>query len=838
MRDLHRAFSEGGELSISKELPTYVWDHDRVVWGETRVSKAHRLRSTAKHELLGVREVDEGEGERRWRNYLKPKEMPWLRGHRIQGEMVFPAAGYAVMALEAIRTLASAKGAAPNTTIRLMQLQKFSIHKAISFMDDNTGIETLFCLSGIQQSRPDAEGQSQVSAEFDCYACLNKEVGDFTSMASGHVTMSIGQGPDDDASGTSMLPERPRWVNNFVNTDVAYFYECLGELGYGYQGMFQGVTDLRRTNGGSKGTITIPQDDGEDESMPQNWVVHPATLDVAFQAVFAAIGAPGDGRLWTLHVPTMIDSIAINPGADEMQMSGGVATPLPFDAFVVNTDQEDGIAGDVDLYDEDGQRVIMQIQGLHVTPLTKASAADDRETFASISWDLSTPDLVRGWSGWQQEEADQQLARFGERLSLCILRDLCDAVAASGADVESTGTAHQRSLLEWAQHVVAATRAREHPTCAKEWLADSWELLQVHAQRLAKTNVQVRHCLAIREYLTPFMLGQLSPEQEVEFGRLSDGYYATIPGYRVYLDRLAGLTKQLAFKHRNMRVLEIGAGKGHCTKAILDVLGQNFSSYTCTDADAACFELIRAQIPAAQAERVHYKVLDLENSPADQDFVAGHYDLVVASNALHAAAELDETLKQIRTLVRPGGYLALLEPTSSSSLAIALGGCVFPAWFGGVEEDRRYSPFATHEKWDQVLQVSGFSGLDTATPEEQALAVPYSVMCSMAVDQQMKMLRDPLSHSGQTTPDANLLIIGGRTVHTRNLVRDLKRTLGPFSTISCRPRRSSTSTTRPWPPSRRPSAWPSWTSCCSSPSPRTSTGPSSRSATACRRCSG
>ncbi|RYO86086.1 hypothetical protein DL764_009059 [Monosporascus ibericus] len=767
MRNFQVTFSEHANFFVSKQLPSYDWDHDRVIWNETRVSKAHRLRSSAKHKLLGVREVDEGESERRWRNYLSPKEMPWLRGHQIQGQMVFPAAGFAVMALEAARTLVTSK------TVRLMKLQKFSIHKALSFIDENAKVETLFCLSGIQESIPDEEGQSWLSAGFACYACQNKDIGSFVSMASGEVKLSIGSLSEQDG-----MPERPSRVNNFVDTDVAYFYECLAELGYGYQGMFQGVTDLRRTNGESKGTITIPQDDGEDESILQNWVIHPATLDVAFQAVFAAVGAPGDGRLWALHVPTMIDSITVNPGAYEMSLSGGVATPLPFDAFVVDSDQQDGIAGDVDLYDEDGRRVIVQIQGLHVTPLAKASAADDRDTFASITWSLEQPDLISNWSALPRHENDQQVARFSERLSLCILRDLCDVAAE--VDVERDGTSHQRAIVDWAQYVLRATRSREHPTCLNEWLADSWDVLEVHAQRLAKSNAQIQRCLAARGYLTSLLRNQLSPEEEVDVSRLSDDFYGTIPGYREYLDRLAGLTNQLAFKHRNMRVLEIGAGEGYCTKAILDVLGQNFTSYTCTDVDTAHFDSLKSQIPAAQAERIEFKALDLEQSPAEQGFTAGHYDLVVASNSLHTTADLEETLRQIRTLVRPGGYLALLEPTSNSSLAVALGGCASPAWFSGIEENRRYSPFVTQEEWDDVLRTAGFSGLDTATPEEPDFATPYSVMCSMAVDKQMDILRDPLSHASQIVSDVSLLIIGGRTVHTRNLVRDLKRTLAPL----------------------------------------------------------
>ncbi|KAK8879233.1 hybrid NRPS/PKS enzyme [Apiospora arundinis] len=766
MHELQRAFSGDVDFHVAKDLPTYAWDHDRVIWNEPRVSRVQRLRSEPKHELLGARQADEGEGERRWRNYLKPKEMPWLRGHQIQGQMVYPAAAYAVMALEAARTLA------PLKSIQLMQLQKFSIHKAISFLDDNAQVETLFCLSNIQQSSPDSDGQTSISATFVCYACMNKDAGEFTSMASGQVEMSVSKDITEDS-----LPARPRWVNNFVNTDVGYFYECLAELGYGYQGMFQGVTDLQRTDGGSKGTITIPHDDEQDESMPNDWVIHPATLDVAFQAVFAAVGAPGDGRLWSLHVPTIVDSIAINPNAYEVSMSGGVATPLPFDAFVVDSDRQEGIAGDVDLYDEDGGRVIVQIQGLHVTPLTKATAADDRETFASITWDLASPDLLSSWTPMQHDENDLKLASFAERLSLCILRDLCDAM--SEVDVERDASPHQRSILDWAQHVVDRTRAQEHPTCSKEWLADSWDVLEAPAQRLAMSHPAIKACLDLKEKLTRYMGSELPSQEEVV---PSTQYLDSIPGYQDYLKHMVNLITQLAFKHRNMRILEIGAGKGNCTKEVLQVLGQNFTSYTCTDADATNFDTIRPEISASQSERVQFKTLDLwqGQSPAEQDFVTGHYDLVIASNVLHTASDVEETMKQIRTLVRPGGYLAMLEPTNTASVAIGLTGCMSPAWFSGIEEDRKYSPFVTHDAWDEVLRATGFSGLDTATPEEVSFSVPYSVMCSMAVDNQMEIIRDPLACASQIVPDSNLLIIGGKSVHTRKLVRDVKKTLAPF----------------------------------------------------------
>lgn len=755
MRDFQRAFVKEATFEISKILPTYAWDHDKVVWNETRVSRANRFRSSVQHELLGVRSIDDIGGEMRWRNYIKPKEMPWLSGHRIQGQLVFPAAGFAVMALEAARNLA------PFETIRIMELQQFSIHKALSFNDENVGIEIMFVLSNVDKTRANS-----VTADFECYACLNKDIGVFSSMAGGQVKLTLGEQSRD------AMPERPRWANNFIETDVEYFYESLGELGYGYTGMFVGVTDIQRTNAGAKGIITVPQD---EDSAPQSWVIHPATLDVMFQAVFAAVGAPGDGRLWTLHVPRTIDSITVNPGVDEV--GSCVGTPLPFEAR--SDAVVDGFVGDVDIYDQVSGHAIIQIQGAFVTPLAKRGPGDDRETFAAVQWKPASPDLATDWNEYTLTDDEARVAKFAERLSLYVLRHLCETVPVDR--VESNGTEHQRAILEWAQQVVRSTRAHTHDTCPKVWLADTWDVLKTPAERLAKTNAQIRLCLWVKERLEDFVLGGSNDiEGELESNPGLADVYTHSPHHDVYIERLGNLVKQISFKHRNLKVLEIGTGKGLLTQTLLNVLGDNFTSYTCTGTATTHFDRVRARFSDSQTERMFFKTLDLELEPTDQGVVPGYYDLIVASNALHKTPDLNQALKHLRSCLRPGGYLAFLEPTSSKSLAIALGGCMRSNWFAGIEESRKYSPFATLKTWDNSLREAGFSGIDTATSEENTFVVPFSVMCSMAVDSTMNFIRDPLAYRDQEKLKGNLLIIGGQTLRTSQIVRGLKTTLSPF----------------------------------------------------------
>jgi len=79
---------------LLKDLPSYSWDHDKPYWYESRRSKLYRSRSQPSHELLGTRYDEGAENEFRWRNFLSVQEIPWLEGHQIQGQTVFPAAGY------------------------------------------------------------------------------------------------------------------------------------------------------------------------------------------------------------------------------------------------------------------------------------------------------------------------------------------------------------------------------------------------------------------------------------------------------------------------------------------------------------------------------------------------------------------------------------------------------------------------------------------------------------------------------------------------------------------------------------------------------------------------
>lgn len=54
-----------------------------------------------RNEILGHRAVDEKQHELRWRNILLLRDISWLRGHVVLGEVLLPDAAYVSLDIEA-----------------------------------------------------------------------------------------------------------------------------------------------------------------------------------------------------------------------------------------------------------------------------------------------------------------------------------------------------------------------------------------------------------------------------------------------------------------------------------------------------------------------------------------------------------------------------------------------------------------------------------------------------------------------------------------------------------------------------------------------------------------
>lgn len=304
------------------------------------------------------------------------------------------------------------------------------------------------------------------------------------------------------------------------------------------------------------------------------------------------------------------------------------------------------------------------------------------------------------------------------------------------------------------------------------------------------TRPDIRLSFAVGEHLPAVLRGETTILQHMTEGDLLDDFYLNALGFPTANEHIAKMVGQLAQKHPHMKFLEIGAGTGGATKRIFNEIWPKLGSYTYTDITPAFFETAQSAF-SKNSHRMVFKTLDIEKDPLSQGFQEESYDVIIASNVLHATRSLEETMTNVRRLLKPGGYLLLLEIGHSDDSPMRIGFVMsgLPGWWIGKEDGRPLSPGISKETWNQLLKKTGFSGIDAVTPNDDPLPHPLFVLASQAVDSKIATLRAPLTIATDElkldpTDELKLdsiLIIGGRSSRVSKAIERLSNLLASHS---------------------------------------------------------
>lgn len=432
---------------LIKGLPSYTWDHDRIYWHESRLSTAMRTAKEPFHPLLGVKCPDGTDNELRWRNYLHPREVSWLAHHQVQGQMVFPAAGYISAAVEAVVQKYGLQ------TVQLIDFYDVVIGQAL-VLEENGGVETIFKLS-IHQIQTD-----HISASFSCHSDANKGSSSMSLHASATLEIVMGNPKHD------ILPPYAERHGSFLGLETERFYNSVSELGFGYTGPFQALSNLHRKMDEASGLIAVPMTPDDDKPL----IIHPASLDGAIQSIMLAYSFPGDGRLRTLYLPTRIDRLRLNPTA--CVALGGQGADLPFYSAVTDARFAE-LSGDVDIFSADEKKTLVQLEGLHTTPLSPLTSANDIPFFTEVTWDFDRPmgrDPKLG--GVEMLPQDRSLALELERVAHFYLKKLDSSLQQSD---RANTTWHHAHLLSYVEHCVSSVANGKHKFAKPEWASDTMD---------------------------------------------------------------------------------------------------------------------------------------------------------------------------------------------------------------------------------------------------------------------------------------------------------------------------------------------------------------------------
>ncbi|RYO89275.1 hypothetical protein DL766_000912 [Monosporascus sp. MC13-8B] len=742
-----RLVQQNCSFQVVPDLPTYQWSHNREYWHEPQVSRALRLRGHSAHPLLGELSAESSSHQLGWRNTLRTADLPWIKDHRVQGSVVFPAAGYVVTALETIPFIVN------EASYSMAEVEDFNILQPM-ILDNDAEVSVLVAVNDIDRQEP-----GRITARFT-YSSWPDSTSGLRLVASGKLNIFLGE-PTADT-----LPELSVSKFNNISVDSERFYESAESFGYGYTGIFRALSGIERKHRQASADVAIPEDNASEKA----YAIHPATLDGSLQVMLLAKSYPGDGEIRSLYLPSSIRRVRVNPAwcgdhwtAGEKASVHSVLTDSPYLS---------AIEGDITISDHTRKFTSIQLEGVAIKPLKRPTAEDDRQLFSAVEWVTASPDLTILPERPVTDE-DRKQAGLMERVAAFYLRQLVQEYPPGHSARDDASNQHYRHYLRWADHVVQKVSQGRHSYVNKDSMPDNLEDAISSYQRYSHLpGFKLFHSAA--QYMPQAIRGEVSMVERLVGTPEWVEYYETSIGPKEAAEQMGDAVLQIVNRYPRAKILEVGAGTGGATKKIFNRIGRNFSSYDYTDISAGFFGVAKTSFQPWQ-DKMNFKVLNLDEDIDPTKFAQGSYDMIVASLVIHATKSIEASLRKLRSLLKPGGYLVLSEVVNVEAIYTTfIFGCLEGWW----HEDRPMGAPLPVADWHRFLLNSGFSGVDTSTPDDDSLVFPFQVLVSQAIDERIAFIREPLSLPSSLFEGGpaieELIIIGGTTSRVLQLVEDVQ----------------------------------------------------------------
>ncbi|KAI9820043.1 MAG: Type I Iterative PKS [Pycnora praestabilis] len=681
---------------VLTNLPTYPWHHETKYWDESRLAKEWRLRKFPHHDVLGSRIAEGNDFEPTWRNMLRLDDVPWIRDHQISQDIIFPGAGYIAMAGEAIRQVSGTD----DYTIRHIVISSAMV------LHESEVTETL------THFRPSRLTTTLDSAWFDF------------SISSYNGTTWTKHCVGQARAGSEHELPLPSIETFAREVPSARWYSTMRKVGLNYGAAFQGLNKITADTNEQVAVASMSNRVGPHESSYQ---LHPSTMDFGIQLFSVAVSQGLPRRFGTLSVPTYIDELYACRPTSEMRMR--VEATRTLRGIVTG----DGMAV------ADG-KVVFQVKGLKLSPLEDDAATKDPDPHAAVrlEWkpdiDFMNPkELIRPC------KTARRAYRLVERLTVLCILETRHQLAPLVTDQDHlkrfrNWLGHRTDLAEQGKLELVEEAAYLATLDSKERLA----LIESTTKDVKTTEGSLvgEALLRIFEHSKGIFQGSIEPLELL----LKDGLLTKLYDFA---DRwhCKDFFNLISHGNPNLKVLEIGAGTGGTSAIALDGLtsasGERmYSNYTYTDISSGFF--IAAKERFKDVQNIEYAVLDITENPKEQGFEEGSYDLIIATNVLHATPEIRETLKNVRKLLQPHGRLLLQELCPTSKWINYIMGTL-PGWWLGDVDNRVDEPYVSPERWDKELWSSGFAGADAIIYDDEA---PYHTNVHIVASPLVKPLFD------------------------------------------------------------------------------------------------
>ena len=673
------------------DLPGYSFDHSKKYWHESRLSKRFRTHHQNKLDLLGKPLWDWNPLEAKWRNIIRVAEMPWVEDHVINGSMVYPGAGMLVMAIEAANQMAD-----PTRTIVGFELKETLFQRSLNIPSDSSGIEVQLSLHLTSDSADALDSWS----EFRLCAYENEK---WHECCRGFIRVEYGTKTNEVDGGKEKVEElnRCRQIHDGMLRsckapfDSKLLYDTLNNSGFGFGPTFQPIINgAYGIDNQVKADVKLFQ--WPSTQYPQSHVVHPTSLDGMLHLAIASYAKGGQKA-----PPTMIPTLLRNLWISKKGLSYTDNETVKACAWMTAQDNR-GKEFDAYVMDPSKSAVLAQIRGLRLTIVAEATtdtedSYQNRQICYHVDYKPDSEFLDAGETSVYCQQLDTSVSpepvQLYQDMSLLILSFLNRAIE----DTENPLLNPQvQNYFEWAKRQIAIYRS----TPAWPQLEDvDIELLR---NRVTATR-QGRLIITVGESLPGILRGELDIHNLLGESEVMDDFYRETTSDRACFAGLERYLDMLSHKTPDLKILEIGAGKGGMTAKVLGTLfnanGARYSSYHYTDVSPTYFNQAKEEFRAYP--RITYSRLDIETDPIEQGYDAGAYDIIVAANVLHVHKDINVSLKNVQKLLSPGGSFIIYEPISPGTLRTTFVTGLVSGWWLTNETE-------VNSIWKKVLSDSGF----------------------------------------------------------------------------------------------------------------------------------
>jgi acyl transferase domain-containing protein/NADPH:quinone reductase-like Zn-dependent oxidoreductase/SAM-dependent methyltransferase/NADP-dependent 3-hydroxy acid dehydrogenase YdfG len=695
-----KAFGRGAGRRVA--LPTYPFERSSY-WVDVRPVQEAAASAAGRHPMLGRELRSPALSGRVFEARITPDMGGWLQDHRVLGRVIVPGAALLEMALTAAREGQEPAGA---------RLADVVILQPLAVPESGVTIQLVL--------RATEGGESEfeiVSAPSDADPRAT-----WTRHATGRVcTTRSAPAPLSGAPGADGAAVEP-----------ARLYEHFRAVGIELGPSFEVLHGIRRAADSAFASVALTGGGGG-----QAFSIHPLLVDGAIQVVGAALLPDGSEASDAIYLPFSVEEVwtAGWPGreleaAARLRTGAGAAT----------------VVADIDLRDADGV-LRAALRGLCLRKADRSAIATQAES--SDDWLYETEwrpaalpegasalpvaaDLARLVDAkLEAVTAEPSVAAFDR-----VLQELDRlAVGYIAAAFQALGLELSPGRTVPAVDAAALGVAAKYQRLLQRLVAILGEcgILQpegrawrcVSAPGPAPTEAALAQAVARAGEATAELeiLGRCGPAlADVLRGR-QDPLALLFPGgsfesaERMYRDSPAARAFNALVREtvaaclasapgRVLRVLEVGGGTASTTSHLLPVLPEDRTEYVFTDLSPAFTQRAAARFEGRRGFEA--RPLDAERDPEAQGFVAGSYDIVVASNVIHATSDLRRTLGHIRRLMRPGGLLVMLEMTQPAAWIDVTFGLTDGWWLFEDADLRTESPLMPVERWCRVLGDAGF----------------------------------------------------------------------------------------------------------------------------------